>query len=79
MPRLRLRFSPQRRRSSGGLTSAARQAAFESWDSLETRKPANQNNLHSLLNNSGRAVFRPFDTFSIFTKETFLTPRSIPE
>ena len=29
-------------------------------------------------NNSGRLVFKPFATLSMFTKETFRTPRSIP-
>jgi hypothetical protein len=30
------------------------------------------------LNKSERFFFRPLETFSIFTSETFLTPRSIP-
>jgi hypothetical protein len=29
-------------------------------------------------NNSGRLFFSPFDTFSMFTSDTFLTPRSMP-
>jgi hypothetical protein len=29
-------------------------------------------------NNFGRIVFSPLATFSIFTRDTFLTPRSMP-
>ena len=37
-----------------------------------------RNSLQRRLNRSGRLVFSPLDTFSIFTSETFRTPRSMP-